>query len=112
MDLCTNAPTKGGTTLLNTNARGLFLTNRQAVRWMLDQPLDDKGLRGTVLNMGSVLGWSPAPHHFGTFAYAAEQGGHPGHDPGRRHEIKHRPHPLQPHRGLLNRHADGHPHGQ
>ena len=60
--------------VLNTNARGVFLTNRAAVRWMLDQPLDDKGLRGTVLNMGSVLGWSPAPHHFGTFAYAASKG--------------------------------------
>ncbi len=68
---CTEA---GWDTVLDTNARGLFLTNRAAVRQMLSQPIDDHGLRGTVLNMGSVLGWSPSPHHFGTFAYAASKG--------------------------------------
>jgi NAD(P)-dependent dehydrogenase (short-subunit alcohol dehydrogenase family) len=41
---------------------------------MLTQPLDDAGLRGTVLNMGSVSGWSPSPRHFGTYAYAASKG--------------------------------------
>jgi NAD(P)-dependent dehydrogenase (short-subunit alcohol dehydrogenase family) len=41
---------------------------------MLAQSLDDAGLRGTVLNMGSVLGWSPSPGRFGTFAYAASKG--------------------------------------
>ena len=41
---------------------------------MLAQPLDEHGLRGTVLNMGSVLGWSPAPDFFGTIAYAASKG--------------------------------------
>jgi NAD(P)-dependent dehydrogenase (short-subunit alcohol dehydrogenase family) len=41
---------------------------------MLAQPLDDHGLRGTVLNMGSVLGWSPAPDFFGTIAYPASKG--------------------------------------
>ena len=42
--------------MLETNAQGVFLTNQAAVRQMLAQPLDDSGLRGTVLNMGSVLG--------------------------------------------------------
>ena len=65
---------EGWDTVLDTNARSLFLTNRAAVRQMLTQPLDDHGLRGTVLNMGSVLGWSPAPEFFGTFAYAASKG--------------------------------------
>ena len=41
---------------------------------MLAQPLDDHGLRGTVLNMGSVLAWSPSPDFFGTIAYAASKG--------------------------------------
>jgi NAD(P)-dependent dehydrogenase (short-subunit alcohol dehydrogenase family) len=41
---------------------------------MLAQTLDDQGLRGTVLNMGSGLGWSPAPDFFGTIAYAASKG--------------------------------------
>lgn len=65
---------EGWDTVLDANARSLFLTNRAAVRQMLAQPLDDRGLRGTVLNMGSVLGWSPAPEFFGTFAYAASKG--------------------------------------
>jgi len=60
--------------VLETNAQGAFLTNREAARWMLDQPLDGHGLRGTVLNMGSVLAESPVPAHFGTIAYAASKG--------------------------------------
>ena len=65
---------EGWDTVLDANARGLFLTNRAAVRQMLAQPVDTHGLRGTILNMGSVLAWSPAPSHFGTYAYAASKG--------------------------------------
>jgi NAD(P)-dependent dehydrogenase (short-subunit alcohol dehydrogenase family) len=65
---------EGWDTVLDTNARSVFLTNRAAVRQMLTQNLDDHGLRGTILNMGSVLGWSPAPDFFGTYAYAASKG--------------------------------------
>ena len=65
---------EGWDNVLDLNARGMFLSNRLAVRQMLTQPRDDHGLRGTVLNMGSVLGWSPAPRHFDTFAYAASKG--------------------------------------
>ena len=61
-------------TALDANARSLFLTNRAAVRQVLAQPLDEHGLRGTVLHMGSVLGWSPAPDFFGTIAYSASKG--------------------------------------
>jgi NAD(P)-dependent dehydrogenase (short-subunit alcohol dehydrogenase family) len=64
----------GWDTVLDANARSLFLTNRAAVRQMLAQARDEYGLRGTVLNMGSVLGWSPAPDYFGTIAYAASKG--------------------------------------
>lgn len=64
----------GWDTVMEINARGMFLTNRAAVRRMRAQPQDGVGLRGTVLNMGSVLGWSPSPRYFGTFAYAASKG--------------------------------------
>jgi NAD(P)-dependent dehydrogenase (short-subunit alcohol dehydrogenase family) len=65
---------EGWDAVLLANARGVFLTNREAVRQMRSQPLDDLGLRGTVLNMGSVLAWSPSPDDFGTYAYAASKG--------------------------------------
>ena len=65
---------EGWDTVLSANARSTFLTNRAAVRAMLMQPRDDRGLRGTVLNMGSVLAGSPAPDFFGTLAYAASKG--------------------------------------
>ncbi len=60
--------------VMQLNARGVFLTNRAAVRTMLHQPLDNAGLRGAVANVGSVLDRSPAPAHFGTLAYAASKG--------------------------------------
>ncbi len=65
---------EGWDAVLDANARSTFLTNRAAVRRMLGQEPDEHGLRGTVLNMGSVLGWSPAPDFFGTYAYAASKG--------------------------------------
>ncbi|QEH34811.1 Glucose 1-dehydrogenase 1 [Aquisphaera giovannonii] len=64
----------GWAAVLEANARSVFLTNRAAVRRMLGQPPDDRGVRGAVLNMGSVLGSSPAPDFFGTYAYAASKG--------------------------------------
>jgi NAD(P)-dependent dehydrogenase (short-subunit alcohol dehydrogenase family) len=60
--------------VMQINALGVFLTNRQAVQHMLKQPLDGVGLRGTIVNVGSVLDRSPAPLHFGTIAYAASKG--------------------------------------
>jgi NAD(P)-dependent dehydrogenase (short-subunit alcohol dehydrogenase family) len=64
----------GWDAVLGTNAKGVFLTNQAAVRLMRAQPVDDFGLRGTVLNLGSVLAWSPSPDDFGTYAYAASKG--------------------------------------
>jgi len=52
---------EGWDVVLETNAKAMFLTNQASLRQMLAQPLDEFGLRGTVLNMGSVLGWSPSP---------------------------------------------------
>lgn len=65
---------EGWDAVLTTNAGGLFLTNRAAVRHMRGQARDEHGVRGAVLNMGSVLGDSPEPRHFGTIAYAASKG--------------------------------------
>lgn len=47
------------------NLDSLFFANRAAVQQFLRQ-----GQGGSVLNMTSVLGFSPAPRHFGTLAYA------------------------------------------
>lgn len=65
---------EGWDTVLDTNARSTFLSNKLAVSRMLGQAVDDHGLRGTILNTGSVLGQSPSPEFFGTFAYAASKG--------------------------------------
>jgi NAD(P)-dependent dehydrogenase (short-subunit alcohol dehydrogenase family) len=51
---------------LNENLSSLFYSNRAAVRQFIKQQSG-----GSVLNMGSVLGWSPSPHYFSTHAYAA-----------------------------------------
>ena len=65
---------EGWSAVLEANANGPFLTNRAAVRLMREQAPDDAGLRGTVLNLGSVLARHPSPRHFGTIAYAASKG--------------------------------------
>jgi NAD(P)-dependent dehydrogenase (short-subunit alcohol dehydrogenase family) len=65
---------EGWERVMRTNAQGVFLTNRAAVRVMLDQSLDAAGVRGTVVNVGSVVDRSPSPLHFGTLAYAASKG--------------------------------------
>ncbi|HZZ79951.1 MAG TPA: SDR family oxidoreductase [Gemmataceae bacterium] len=55
---------------LDANLKSVFLTNRAAVRQLLAQ-----GSGGVILNMASVLAFSPSPHHFDTVAYAASKGG-------------------------------------
>jgi NAD(P)-dependent dehydrogenase (short-subunit alcohol dehydrogenase family) len=51
---------------LNENVTSLFYSNRAAIQQFLKQQGG-----GSILNMGSVLGWSPSPHFFSTHAYAA-----------------------------------------
>src|SRR5688572_9522467 len=51
---------------INLNLTSLFNSNRAAVRQFLRQ-----GGGGSILNMGSVLGFSPSPKYFATHAYAA-----------------------------------------
>lgn len=50
---------------LQHNLTSLFYSNRAAVQQFLKQ---DSG--GSVLNMGSVLGFAPSPRYFATHAYA------------------------------------------
>jgi NAD(P)-dependent dehydrogenase (short-subunit alcohol dehydrogenase family) len=63
---CTAA---GWDATLDANLKGAFLSNRAAVRgWLAEkQP-------GAILNMASVLGFSPSPHFFDTYAYSAAKG--------------------------------------
>jgi NAD(P)-dependent dehydrogenase (short-subunit alcohol dehydrogenase family) len=65
---------EGWERVMATNARSVFLSNREAVRIMRAQEMDGNGLRGTIVNVGSVLAESPSPHFFGTIAYAASKG--------------------------------------
>lgn len=51
---------------LQLNLTSLFYSNRAAVRQFLQQ-----GTGGSVVNCGSVLGFSPSPKFFATHAYAA-----------------------------------------
>jgi NAD(P)-dependent dehydrogenase (short-subunit alcohol dehydrogenase family) len=51
---------------LNLNLTSLMLSNRAAINYFLE-----KKQAGTILNMGSVLGFSPSPKYFTTHAYAA-----------------------------------------
>jgi NAD(P)-dependent dehydrogenase (short-subunit alcohol dehydrogenase family) len=60
--------------VVQVNSFGPFLTNRAAVRLMLEQPHDAAGLRGTIVNIGSALDRAPSPVHFGITAYAASKG--------------------------------------
>ena len=51
---------------LNENLSSLFYSNRAAAQQFLKQKTG-----GSVLNMSSVLGFSPSPQYFSTHAYAA-----------------------------------------
>ncbi|MEO8351671.1 MAG: SDR family oxidoreductase [Chthoniobacteraceae bacterium] len=57
---------EGWRTTLDLNLTSVMASNRAAVRQFLARKTG-----GSILNMGSVLGFSPSPHHFATHAYAA-----------------------------------------
>ena len=61
-------------TVITANATSQFLVSRAVVRRMLRQERDATGLRGTILNMSSVLARRPSPRFFATHAYAASKG--------------------------------------
>ena len=55
---------------LEMNLSTVMLSNRAAVRHFMKE-----GKGGAILNMGSVLSWSPSPKHFASHAYAAAKAG-------------------------------------
>ena len=57
---------EGWNKTMELNLTSLMLSNRAMVNYFLSHKKP-----GVILNMGSVLGFSPSPHHFVTHAYAA-----------------------------------------
>ena len=55
---------------LDLNLKSIMLSNRAAVRQFRTQSGG-----GAILNMGSVLGWSPSKKYFASHAYAAAKAG-------------------------------------
>ena len=55
---------------LDLNLKSVVLSNRAAVRKFIQQ-----GTGGVILNMASVLGYSPSPKFFASHAYAAAKAG-------------------------------------
>ncbi len=53
---------------LELNLTSLMLSNQAAIQYFLKNEVE-----GYILNMGSVLGYSPSPQFFGTHAYAASK---------------------------------------
>jgi len=60
----------GWQTTLDANLKTTFLTNRAAIRHFLKERQP-----GVILNMSSVLAFSPSPHYFDTCAYTAAKAG-------------------------------------
>ena len=58
--------TEGWEKTLQLNLTSLMLSNRAAVKYFMQ-----KNQAGVILNMSSVLGFSPSPKYFSTHAYAA-----------------------------------------
>ena len=61
-------------TTLAHNLTLAFRMCREVAGRMLEQPPGETGIRGAIVNMGSVLVESPEPRHFPTHAYAAAKG--------------------------------------
>jgi len=60
---------EGWDVTLDTNVKSMFLVCRGVLRHWLEA-----GRPGTILNMSSVLAFSPQAQHFATHAYAASKG--------------------------------------
>ncbi|HJT90278.1 MAG TPA: SDR family oxidoreductase [Bryobacteraceae bacterium] len=70
-DECTD---DGWNFALAHNVTATFRMCRAVLGRMLQQEPDENGVRGAILNMGSVLAESPESTHFATHAYAAAKG--------------------------------------
>ena len=65
---------EGWQTTFDNNAKTTFLMCREVLNQMLRQPVGENGLRGSIVNMASVLALSPEAGHFATHAYASSKG--------------------------------------
>ena len=70
LHLCSD---EGWRITLDNNLDSLFYMSRAVIAHWMEQPAGTGGLRGTVLNMASVLGVSPEARHFTTHAYVASK---------------------------------------
>lgn len=61
---------EGWSKTLELNLTSLMLSNQAAVKQFLAS-----GRGGTILNIASILAYSPSPHYFATHAYAAAKSG-------------------------------------
>jgi NAD(P)-dependent dehydrogenase (short-subunit alcohol dehydrogenase family) len=64
---------EGWDATLSANLRSMFLVNRAVLRHMLSRE-PERGERGAILNMASVLAFAPGARHFAAHAYAAAKG--------------------------------------
>jgi NAD(P)-dependent dehydrogenase (short-subunit alcohol dehydrogenase family) len=64
----------GWAATVDMNLTPAFLSMRDVVGVMREQPRDDDGLRGAVVLVGSTLASSPSPALFATHAYATAKG--------------------------------------
>jgi NAD(P)-dependent dehydrogenase (short-subunit alcohol dehydrogenase family) len=61
---------------LRLNLTSMFMSNRAAVREFRKREAGSgRRAGGAVVNLGSVLAWSPSPEFFGTIAYATAKAG-------------------------------------
>ena len=65
---------EGWDATLAQNLGIMFRMCRAVIARMLEQEPGEDGIRGAILNMGSVLAEAPEPRHFATHAYAAAKG--------------------------------------
>jgi len=65
---------EGWQATFDNNAKTTFLMCREVVNQMLRQSVSEHGLRGSIVNMASVLALAPEAAHFATHAYAASKG--------------------------------------
>jgi NAD(P)-dependent dehydrogenase (short-subunit alcohol dehydrogenase family) len=59
---------------LSHNLKVMFQMCRAVTARMLQQQPGESGVRGAIVNIGSVLAGAPEPRHFATHAYAAAKG--------------------------------------
>jgi NAD(P)-dependent dehydrogenase (short-subunit alcohol dehydrogenase family) len=71
VDECTD---EGWEVTLTQNLKSTFLMCRAVTGRMLQQDVDASGMRGAIVNTGSILAEAPEPRHFATHAYAAAKG--------------------------------------